>query len=91
MIATLTSKAQITLPRALRELLGLQPGDKVDFAPQPDGRITVSKAPRAGKTSFAALRGLLPQPERAYSIAEMKQALQDSAAARAESAERGKH
>ena len=49
----------------------------------------VSKAPRASKTSFAALRGLLPQPARAYSIAEMNQALQNSAAARAESAGRG--
>ena len=49
MIATLTSNAQITLPKVIRGTLGLHPDDKVDFAPQPDGRITVSKARRAGK------------------------------------------
>lgn len=56
MIATLTSNAQITLPKIIRGTLGLHPDDKVDFAPQPDGRITVSKARRAGKTPFAALQ-----------------------------------
>lgn len=82
MIATLTSKAQITLPKGIRELLQLEPGDKVDFTPQPDGRITVAKATRAGQTSFAALRGLLPQPQRAYSVEEMNQAVLVSAGER---------
>ena len=82
MIATLTSKAQITLPKGIRELLQLAPGDKVDFAPQPDGRVTVAKAARAGQTSFASLRGLLPQPALAYSVEEINRAVQDSAAER---------
>ncbi len=88
MIATLTSKAQITLPRGIRELLKLEPGDKVDFTPHPDGRITVTKATRAGQISFAALRGLLPQPGRAYSVEEMNKAVQDASAARAVSVKR---
>ena len=88
MIATLTSKAQITLPKGIRELLKLEPGDKVDFTPHPDGRVTVAKATRAGQTSFAALRGLLPQPGRAYSVEEMKKAVQDTAATRAVSVKR---
>ena len=83
MIATLTSKAQITLPKGIRELLQLEPGDKVDFAPQPDGRVTVAKAARAGQASFASLRGLLPKPARAYSVEEMRNAVGDAAAARA--------
>ena len=82
MIATLTSKAQITLPKGIRELLQLEPGDKVDFSPLPDGRVTVAKAAHASHASFAALRGLLPQPRRAYSIEEMRQAVLASAAAR---------
>lgn len=49
MMATLTTKAQIKLPKGIRELLKLEPGDKVDFTPQPDGRVTVAKAPRAAK------------------------------------------
>ena len=88
MIATLTSKAQITLPRGIRELLKLEPGDKVDFTPHPDGRVTVAKATLAGQISFAALRGLLPQPGRAYSVEEMNKAVQDTAATRAVSAKR---
>ena len=56
MISTLTSKTQITLHRGIRELLGPQPGDNVDFAPQPDGRITMTKAPRAGQASPETLR-----------------------------------
>ena len=90
-MATLTTKAQITLPKGIRELLKLEPGDTVDFMPQPDGRVTVAKAPRAGQATFAALRGLLPKPRRAYSIDEMNQAVQDSAAARVASVKRGKH
>lgn len=82
MIATLTSKAQITLPKGIRELLQLEPGDKVDFAPQPDGRITVAKATHASHASFAALRGLLPKPRRAYTIEEMNEAVLASAGSR---------
>jgi antitoxin PrlF len=91
MIATLTSKAQITLPKGIRELLNLEPGDKVDFTPQPDGRVTVTKANRADQASFATLRGLLPQPGRAYSIDEMNRAVQDSVAVRVSSGKRSKH
>lgn len=31
--ATLTSKCQITLPKAVRDALGLAPGDKLQFVP----------------------------------------------------------
>ena len=89
MLATLTSKAQITLPKGIRELLKLEAGDKVDFTPQPDGRITVAKATRSSHASFVALRGLLPQPKRAYSVEEMRRAVQESAAARAVPGKRG--
>lgn len=77
MLATLTSKCQITLPRDIRALLLLEPGDKIAFLPMPDGQITVSKA---NKASFAKLRGLLPQPARAHTVEEMNQAVQDAVA-----------
>jgi antitoxin PrlF len=82
MLATLTSKAQITLPKGVRTLLGLEPGDQVDFAPGPDGRIVVSKAAPAATASFASLRGLLPKPSRAFTVEEMNSAVQEVAAAR---------
>ena len=77
MLSTLTSKSQITLPKDVRLLLQLEPGDKVAFLPTPDGRITVSKA---NKSSFAKLRGLLPQPDRAHTVDEMNQAIHEAAA-----------
>lgn len=79
MLATLTSKSQITLPKDLRVLLQLKSGDKIAFLPLPDGQITVSKANQA---SFARLRGLLPRPARAFSVEEMDQAVQDAAASK---------
>ena len=89
-IATLTSKAQITLPKGIRELLRLEPGDKVDFRPLPNGRVTAAKAARVSHASFATLRGLLLlTPKGAYSVKEMRQAVKDTAAARAESVKRG--
>jgi AbrB family looped-hinge helix DNA binding protein len=79
MLATLTSKSQITLPKDIRLLLQLEPGDKIAFLPMPDGQITVSKA---NKASFSRLRGLLPQPRRAYTVEEMNQAVQDAVASK---------
>ena len=80
MQTTLTSKAQITLPKGIRTLLQLEPGDKVDFVPHPDGRVTVAKVSKTSHASFASLRGLLPKPQRAFSIEEMNQAVLDHAA-----------
>ncbi len=36
-MATVTSKGQVTLPRAVRDALGLKPGSQVDFEIKPDG------------------------------------------------------
>jgi len=79
MLATLTSKSQITLPKDLRTLLQLEPGDKVAFLSSPNGQITVSKA---GKATFAKLRGVLPAPTQAHSVEEMNQAVRDAVADR---------
>jgi antitoxin PrlF len=39
--ATMTSKGQFTLPKEVRERLGLHPGDKLEFVFSPDGRLEV--------------------------------------------------
>jgi antitoxin PrlF len=31
MIATVTSKGQVTIPKAIREFMGIHPKDKIDF------------------------------------------------------------
>lgn len=78
MEAAITSKAQITLPKDLRLLLGVGPGDRIVFEPQPDGSARVA---RAQESSFAALRGILPRPARARTIDEMNEAVAQAAAA----------
>ncbi len=40
----LTSKSQVTLPKNMRQHLGVQPGDAVDFEPLPDGRVAIFPA-----------------------------------------------
>ena len=42
-MSTVTSKGQVTIPKRVRERLGLQPGDKVDFSLSKDGDIVMAK------------------------------------------------
>ena len=39
--ATITSKGQITIPKKVREALGLKAGDRVLFLPEEDGRVYI--------------------------------------------------
>lgn len=41
---TLTVKGQVTIPKALRDRLGLTPGCQVEFDVDPAGRVTLRKA-----------------------------------------------
>lgn len=61
--STLTIKGQVTIPKRLRDYLGISPGDKVRFEYTEDGavRILAPHKPLPGKgrkaSRFAALRG----------------------------------
>lgn len=71
MIATVTSKGQVTLPSALREKLGIRAGSKLDFSLRADGHLEVEVI--QGKIDD--LIGILPKPDRTYSLEEMDAAL----------------
>ena len=43
MTAKVTSKGQVTLPKAVRDLLEIGPGSVIDFQRAPDGRIVLVK------------------------------------------------
>jgi AbrB family looped-hinge helix DNA binding protein len=78
--ATLTSKGQLTLPKAIRELLRLDTGDAVDFVVASDGTIHV----RAGRFDARDLRGLLKRPGRKpVSLEDMDDALRSARGRRA--------
>ena len=56
---TITSKGQVTIPKPLRDYLGVGPGSKVEFRPGADGTLVVEKADGTKKLSrFAELVGI---------------------------------
>jgi antitoxin PrlF len=56
MRARVTRKGQITIPKPIRDRLGLQPGDDLDFVTE-GGMIAIRK--RVGSKPFARFRGYL--------------------------------
>lgn len=63
MATTLTSKGQVTVPKKIRDYLGLRPGSAVGFSLGPHGEVIVRPADDASlprrKGRFAKLRGTL--------------------------------
>jgi len=44
MPTTITSKGQVTIPKHIRDTLGLSPGSSVDFAVNDEGDVVIRKA-----------------------------------------------
>jgi len=78
-VSTLTSKGQTTIPKEVRELLGVAAGDRLDFIPQADGTVVL----RAATVDVAVLRGILHrQGRKAVPLAEMDRVIRDRAGRR---------
>ncbi len=70
MVATLTSKGQITIPAGVRKRLALRTGDKVSFL------VTENRAEMIPVSrSVQALKAILPKPRKRLSLAEMEAAI----------------
>lgn len=54
--AKVTSKGQITLPAKLRQRLGVEPGDRIEFIESETGKVEIV----ARRKTFADLRGIVP-------------------------------
>ncbi len=48
MLTHVTTKGQVTIPKSIRDRLGIVPGDAVAFDLAPDGRIVLVKPVGAG-------------------------------------------
>lgn len=57
MATTVTSKGQVTIPKRVRDLLGIRPGSRVEFERAPDGRIVLVKSGKSRPSRFSRLRG----------------------------------
>jgi AbrB family looped-hinge helix DNA binding protein len=72
---TLTAKGQITLRRALRDHMGVRPGDKLSVSLLENGRVELASAAERG--NIKSLRGALRRPgQRPISLEEMQQAIE---------------
>jgi AbrB family looped-hinge helix DNA binding protein len=73
--ATITSKGQVTLPKALREALNLSAGDKLCFvlSGESEVRMILKHLP------VQKLKGILPAPDLPVSLEQMKLAVQKGA------------
>ena len=69
MESTITSKGQATIPKPVREHLGLKPGDRIKFFVHPDGSVVLLP-----KLAVSSLRGIVKAPRRPVTIEEMNEA-----------------
>ncbi|WP_428235875.1 AbrB/MazE/SpoVT family DNA-binding domain-containing protein [Gracilimonas sp.] len=70
--ATITSKGQVTIPKKIRDELGLKPGDKVNFEVDKQGSLNVSKK----KYSIDETYGMLHREnQKSYTVEEMDEKL----------------
>ena len=76
--ATVTSKGQITIPREVRQALGLRPGDRVAFRLRDDGTVAVEPE----TVDVRTLRGSLKSRVHGVSVADMDRAIRRAAARR---------
>jgi AbrB family looped-hinge helix DNA binding protein len=75
--ARMTSKGQITVPKAVRVRLNLKAGDRVLFIVEDNGTATI----RAVNKSIASLKGVLPPPKRKATLEEIEDAIARGAVA----------
>jgi len=70
--STVTSKGQVTIPKEVRDQLGLKPGDRVHFVKGRAGRFSLE----AVNTDFRSLRGILKSKRtRPLTLREMDEAI----------------
>jgi AbrB family looped-hinge helix DNA binding protein len=78
MESAITVKGQATIPKPIREHLGLQPGDRVKFFVHPDGSVVLLP-----KLSASAIRGMVKSRNaRPVTTEQMTAAIADGALSR---------
>ena len=71
-VATMTSKGQLTVPKEIRDRLGLAPGDKVELVPCGERAVTMRKR---RSVPLRELFGSLPTNGGKLTVEEMDDAI----------------
>jgi AbrB family looped-hinge helix DNA binding protein len=80
MESSITIKGQATIPKPIREHLGLNPGDRVKFFVHPDGTVVLLP-----KVPASALRGMVKsRGRRPVATRQMTKAIADGALGRSQ-------
>ena len=69
--STLTTKGQVTIPLDVRQRLGLDAGDRIEFVEIENGVFAIKPA----IDDVRSLKGLLRKPKKPVSIEDMKAAI----------------
>lgn len=83
--ATMTSKGQLTVPKEIRDRLGLKPGDKVELVPYGEQAVTLRKR---RSVPLRELFGSLPNNGVSLTLEEMDDAIAAAVAERVERSRR---
>lgn len=73
-----TSKGQITIPIEVRQRLGLETGNRVDFIEMDDGRYALM----AATVDIRSLRGSVGKAPKPVSVEDMNRTVRERAAGR---------
>ncbi len=76
--AVLTSKGQVTIPKEIRERLGVQQGDRIEFVEMGPGEFAV----KAATLDIRRLKGTVPKPPRPVTVDAMNRAVRRRAVRR---------
>jgi antitoxin PrlF len=77
---TISSKGQITIPKKIRHLLGVQAYDKVVFVPLEDGKVMLTSRQNPATALFGMLKHR--KPEKSVSLKDMDSAIRKRRAKR---------
>ena len=79
MLATITSKGQVTVPKNIRDQLNIQAGTQLDFTLNNDGTISVRPLNRTA----LSIIGILKRPgQKAATIEQMNDTIAEAASER---------
>jgi antitoxin PrlF len=69
--ATVTSKGQITLPKTVRQRLGIEAGDRLEFVESGQGFLVV-----AATRDIRSLKGIVGAPQKPVTVEDMNSVIE---------------